>query len=1007
MLTALAIIALQQGALPPSDWQQRADYVIRASLDETAGTLSGLQELHYTNNSPDTLRTISFHLYLNAFRPGSRWSDADSAEGVRRFNDLGEPDFAFNRIANVRIEGTPVTPIWPFAPDSTVVRFQLPRPLAPGAAVTVTMDWSARPSTLPRRQGRRGRHFDFAQWYPRVVAYDKLGWQEHPLYPAGEFYGDFGSFVLQLEVPSDQVIGATGVPVCGDPGWTRVDRTPSENAQRPPVQATQRPLNAFELAARNTGCRDQYPGGGGIKQVVWAADSVHHFAMTMSPDYIYEGGSWNGIAVHVLYQPGDTATWGNGVEVGHTINTLKWLDEIFGPYPWPQMTVVHRIEGGGTEFPMMQMNGSSSQELNLHEGAHNYLMGILASNEWREGWMDEGGASFIQAWYDETHGGASYYAGLESDILELDVDGWSEPTSLVSEQYRDFATYGAMIYGKGELFYRQLRHIVGDSTMRAIFRRYYQRYRLRHVDEAAFRAVAEEVSRRDLSAFFAQWLHSTDLYDFAVGKTSRRQVIDGWETTVEVLRLAPGQFPVTVAVYAEGDTAVTRASGVPERERLTLRTRTKPRKVRLDPGVNAHDWNMLNNERTLGLSIDRLIGRDQPTDTYLDTWFSQPTRRDARTQGWLPLVWYNDVGGVTIGARAREDYLGRFEQNMMVYSFGLDSSKAGDIHFRFRNPVWWRRPHTSQTLEGFRLEGRVGARLAIEHSKREHRTFGPVRRVGASLSWLATQDLEFLDPTRWENGGTAELASWMGYATTSRGWSLNFSSALVGGVQYGRPGDGIAAAERYDAQIFVRPEIEATARRSLGSSSTFAARLYGGAVIADDAALTQRRFFVQGAGPYETVNNPLVRSVGAPLVDGDLRGHVQMPGGSNLRGYSSDLSTEAVAALNVEVERRLLSRPGTPLLSRIDFVVFADVGVLGDVRGVAGPDEALILRLPVKRWLADAGFGLRFTHTIGETTWRTRLELPLWVSDAPWALSATADKVATNRWLLSFSPVIR
>ena len=229
MIPFLAFLALQADTLrsPHSRyWQQEVSYDINVALDETSAVLQGTQAMRYTNRSPDTLRTISFHLHLNAFRPGSRWSDADSAENRRRFNDLKDPDYAFNHVSNVRVMGQPVQAIWPFAPDSTIVRFQLPRPLLPGASMEVSMEWDARLSTVPRRQGRRARHFDFAHSYPKVVVYDKLGWQEKPLYPAGEFYGEFATYRVALDIPRDQVIGATGVPVCGDPGWAGASGQP-------------------------------------------------------------------------------------------------------------------------------------------------------------------------------------------------------------------------------------------------------------------------------------------------------------------------------------------------------------------------------------------------------------------------------------------------------------------------------------------------------------------------------------------------------------------------------------------------------------------------------------------------------------------------------------------------------------------------------------------------------------------------------------------------------------
>ena len=161
--------ATPSGAQPePGYWQQHLDYRIRASLDEDRGVLSGSQSVRYLNNSPDTLWTFSLHLYLNAFRPGSRWAERDSVEGLRRFNDLVDPDFGFNHVRNVRIMGQGVTPIYPFAPDSTIVRFELPEPLAPGDSLTAEMDWDARPSTVVRRQGRRPRRQadDGRVWWP-------------------------------------------------------------------------------------------------------------------------------------------------------------------------------------------------------------------------------------------------------------------------------------------------------------------------------------------------------------------------------------------------------------------------------------------------------------------------------------------------------------------------------------------------------------------------------------------------------------------------------------------------------------------------------------------------------------------------------------------------------------------------------------------------------------------------------------------------------------------------
>ena len=528
----LAALLLQGQAAQASPharyWQQEVRYHIHASLDDAAGVLAGTQRVSYSNRSPDTLTAIAFHLHLNAFRPGSRWADADSTERRRRFNDLREPDYGFNHVRNVRIMGTPVEPVWPYAPDSTIVRFVLPRPLAPGDSMMVDLEWDARPSTTPRRQGRRGRHLDFAHSYPKVVVYDRFGWNEQPLHPGGEFYGEFATYLVELDVARDQVMGATGVPLCGDPGWEGANRVPDRpiDYQRDYYPDAPRYLvagadcvGAAEPPSRRAA---ESPAR---KRVVWYAEDVHHFALSLNPEYRYEGGRWGNVVIHVLYRPGDEAAWGTGIAVTRTATALEWLDGFFGPFAWPQITNLHRLDGGGTEFPMMMHNGSAGQGLIVHELGHNYTMGILANNEWREGWLDEGFTSFqTSLFFESQQPRLDTYSQSEPFLTGLDLDGRSEPASLVSDRYRDFNTYNLSIYARGEQFFHQLRYIVGDEKLRRIMRVFYERWRLKHVDETAFREVAEEVSGMHLATFFGQALHGTELVDYAVGavKTARR-----------------------------------------------------------------------------------------------------------------------------------------------------------------------------------------------------------------------------------------------------------------------------------------------------------------------------------------------------------------------------------------------------------------------------------------------------------------------------------------------------
>ncbi len=998
----VTLLLIQAAASPdPGRWQQRVSYAIDASLDEPAGTLRGTQRLVYHNRSPDTLVTLSFHLYLNAFRPGSRWARADSAERRRRFNDLRDPDFGRNQVKNVRISGRPVAPIYPFAPDSTIVRFLLPAPLLPGDSLVAEMDWEARPSTVLRRQGRRGRAYDFAQWYPRVVVYDRLGWQEQPLYPAGEFYGEFGDFTVTLDLPEDQVVGATGVPVCGDPGWERAAR-----AARPEGEA---------VAPIRYG-RDRYPDvlaglppgaclprGPGRKTIVWRAEEVHHFALAMRPDFRYEGGEWRGRLVHVLYQPGADADWGGGVALQRTITALEWLDSLFGPYPWPQITNLHRLEGGGTEFPMMMMNGSAGQGLILHELGHNYLMGVLANNEWREGWLDEGFSSFQTTWFFEEQlrrvgrlrEAADLYRANEWRILEWDLDGRSEPVSLPAQHYRDFTTYGAMVYNRGELFFHQLRDVVGDDTMRLILRTYYDRFRLRHVSEADFRQVAEEVSGRDLSTFFAQWLHGTVLYDYAVGavKAARAGGPDQpgrWVTRVEVVRKQQGIYPVEVEVRTRLDTATVRASGVPEREWVTVLTRGRPQEVLVDPRARAHDWNLINNRWRrgfLGLGI-----RGPRVERHLDRVVSTRQYRDRVALGLLPTVWYNEEGGVMVGVRRRGNYLGRFNQELGELSLATrrccEDRSGWHWYARLQNPTWLRAPRTTTALEAFRLEGRHGAAVTVEHERLGHLAFGARTAIGGSVRWVATHDQAYLDPAEYDNAGTVEAETWVRSAERRGSWQVAGTLSAGLGVEYRNRGPGVTAPDRYDAQPYLRLHGQATAARPLDDRSELRLRLFGGWVKADDDPVRQRWFGVAGADPYQKLRNPFLRSRNA-LLTGDV--HFHQPGGGNVRGLDPRLAATRILAGSVEADRALLRRPAAAIGREVRLAVFGDLAWTDGIFSTRTDSDIA----------SDLGVGLRIGHRIGETSFVTRVDFPLMVSHPDRAPGARAgDAVFRFRWTL-------
>jgi hypothetical protein len=549
-------------------------YRIEAVLDENTHVLSGRAELRYHNRSSRQIDTLFFHQHLNAFRPHSAWARRELEFDVRRFQDLGPAQHAFERLRSARIGGVELRPHYPGAPDSTVLALPLPRPLEPGDSVTVVLEWDARLATTPRRQGREGRHYDWAHWYPRIAVHDAEGWQVQALLPQGEFWGEFAHYDVTLRVAHDQVLAATGVPVAGDPGWERA----SAGAASPG-----RPRGATPP---------------GLREVRWVAESVIHFAWNADPEFIYEGGSWREIPIHVLYRRGSAAEWGGGTALERTRVAMAWAEELFGPYPYPQLTNVERIERGGTEFPMLIMNGSASLGLIVHEVLHQYAHAILASNEWREGWLDEGLTSFLGSWFSEARGEPVAWGRQLATIAARERAGATQPIATPGAEFTDFATYQAMTYTKASLVFRMLRWLIGEEAFRAALRLYYERHRLSHVDEMDLRRAMEDASGRDLEWFFDQWLHTTHALDYAVPAATTRQRGDGrWVTSVEVLRLGEAWMPVTLQVGEERVTLTSRE----RRQQVEVVTRQRPSAAVLDPENVLLDIDPTNDAMTIAV----------------------------------------------------------------------------------------------------------------------------------------------------------------------------------------------------------------------------------------------------------------------------------------------------------------------------------------------------------------------------------------------------------------------
>jgi len=1003
------LLALQQGVTqtvsPPSGdtvgyWQQRADYRITAELDETAQALHGKATLTYVNHSPDTLREMRVQQLLNAFRPGSRWSAADEREGQQRFQKLKEPNYGYERFTSApRVNGEAVSVMYQFAPDSTIARFVLPKPLAPGDSAIVEFAWDARPSaTVYRRQGRKGRKYDFSQWYPKVAVYDRGGWEAQPFIPNGEMYGEFGTFDVTLILASDQVVGATGVPVAGDPGWEKAKVWGEVHLARDIYGAVDTTLPAV---------------GAGKKAVRFYARDVHHFGWATDPDFKYEGALYRGtIPIHVLITPALLGRLGNGTFVKWNEHALEFLEHIYGPYAYPQLTGLIRLDPGATEFPMMAMYGNAGEGTVSHEVGHIYSYGMLANNEWREGWLDEGLTSYQSEWrvrvtpQDIAEGApqtgpppvtgyrehAHVMSGTDRFTMQLhdaDLLGRAQAPEPPSHTFNEFGAYQSAVYSRPDEMYGMLRDMIGDSAFTAFLHDYYARWKFKHVDELAMRASAERVSGRDLGWFFDQWVHRTGLVDYELADVETRRAGDGWLTRVRVVRRGEFRHAMPVGARTESGWTIVRGDPTRDEQWVEIRTATQPTDVRVDPKNSTSDWDRRDN---ISGGLAPLDGR---ATMYVPDWpFLAQTDRDRQLVAIGPEAWYTGPGGFTGAVRLRSNYAAVGDVAWDKREFGIAVSSQvpegsnGAEHIMgwltFSNPElpFLARPLVGVSAGVWALDGITKVELKKDWNLSPFLySNGPQEHLRLGFDATLPYDDRWLDLSRWQPDNVYD-------ANAEFTWRSRLPASVRTRVK------GFAGLSREigggTTHAFERVEGEVSQTGSVGSSDpvwTHKLRLFAGA--SHDAPL-QRSIGLASLDATDTYSDDFVRGRDAIFARSDV--HFVIPGGAGLRGYAPFIVVDNVASLNGELAATIVRAKPKSMVPSVQLAAFGDAAwgkLPGDFDG---------------RTFADAGVGVLAHDQLWDRAVTLRFDVPLYVRDPDFAPGANAaDARVRFRWTFSFA----
>jgi len=535
-LTTLGVAA----QIDPCYWQQQVDYDMNIDMDVETFKYTADQELVYTNNSPDTLKQVFYHLYFNAFQPGSdmdmRLQNIADPDG-RMVNNLGtreEPEFQ-SRISLLKPDQIGYIKVNALTQDGkaveyteagTVLEVSLATPLAPGASTTLEMDFEGQVPEQIRRSGRNnadGVALSMTQWYPKLAEYDFEGWHAHP-YIAREFHGVWGDFSVKISIDKDYILGGTGVL-----------------------------KNASEIGYgyEEEGTKVKRKNG---DKLTWhfEAEKVHDFAWAADPDYIHDKlKTESGVTLHFLYKD-DAKVKANWKAIQpKTAEVLAFFNENIGPYPWPQYSVIQGGDGG-MEYAMATLitGGEDLDGLwgtTVHEFAHSWFQQLLATNESQHPWMDEGFTSFISA---VAHNEMSEnpvenpFKGSYRGYTWLATSGIEQPMSTHADRYTYNRAYSIAAYTKGAVFLSQLRYLIGKENLRETLQRYYDVWKFKHPSPNDFIRVAEKVSGAELSWYLNDWTRTTNTIDYAVKSVEDTE--GAAEVTLERIGLIP--MPIELSV---------------------------------------------------------------------------------------------------------------------------------------------------------------------------------------------------------------------------------------------------------------------------------------------------------------------------------------------------------------------------------------------------------------------------------------------------------------------------
>jgi hypothetical protein len=548
----------------PNRWQQKVKYNMAINMDVVTNTFTGTQKLEYTNNAPESITKLFYHLYYNAFQPNSSMDVRSRELGKNQINNrpdwdprvkdriskLKEDEIGYQKINSITINGI----AQPFIYHETILEVKLTTPILPKSKVVIDMQFQAQVPLQIRRTGRDNPNttvrYSMSQWYPKLCEYDYEGWHPTP-YVAREFYGVWGDFDVTIAIDKNYKLGGTGVLVnAAEIGWGY------------DVEGSS--LKDIKLAKRSW-----HFVGNTVHDFVWAADEDYKHISRKMPN--------NGPTLHVIYKNKDDKAqteenWKNVADAAVTV--LPFIEQNFGKYPYPQYSFILGGDGG-MEYPMATLIAGPGLGTVFHEWMHSWYQMMLGTNESMYGFMDEGFTEYatdlVENYYEnkvtrvKLAGNIKALKTLDSNaaVLPLLHNGnyqsyyyiakspYEEPLTTHADHFNTNLGYSIASYSKGCVLLEQLGYIIGAAKRDTLLLEYYKQWRFKHPNASDFFKIAETVSDQKLDWYKEYWCSTTKKIDYAIDSL--------WEedglTKIRIKKLGQMPMPIDVKInYKDGST---------------------------------------------------------------------------------------------------------------------------------------------------------------------------------------------------------------------------------------------------------------------------------------------------------------------------------------------------------------------------------------------------------------------------------------------------------------------